>query len=238
MFKSITTLALLTSFCFADTYTGLDVKNGKGIKGSELRTENLVGNIKIDNLDVSEIIVKVDGSEDYLRNLIIDQDGSVLVIKHKDPLSPSLKNRDNTVIHIQLPRQSNLHLGLSHATATVADRGGDVTLQINGNGTAAIDGIEGTLKSTISGNGDIKIVKLNGNLETNIQGNGELHIENGKSDLVKASISGSGDIMIGGEVKDADLTIEGAGNITINRLTGNATQNVMGQGTIDIKSKV
>lgn len=235
--KIATGTIILSSIACAETFTGLDVKSGKGIKGEQLRTENFVGNLKVDNLDVSEIIVKAEGSEDYLRNLIIEQDGDTLIIKHKDKHSPSLKNTKDSRIHIQLPRQAALHIGLSNADATICDRGGDTTVNVDGAGSAKIDGVEGCFKSNINGSGDIHITKLNGNMETNIQGNGQLTVLGGKSESVKANISGSGEVSLGGEVRDANLTISGAGNITIDRLTGKVNQNVSGQGTIDIKSK-
>lgn len=228
---------IFSSLACADNYTGLDVKNGKGIKGDQLRTENFVGNLKIDNLDVSEIIVKAEGSEDYLRNLIIEQDGDVLVIKHKDIYSPTLKNTADARIHVQLPRQAALQIGLTNADATICDRGGDTTINVDGAGSAKIAGVEGCFKSNINGSGDIHITKLNGNIETNIQGNGQLTVVGGKSDSVKANISGAGEVSHGGEVKDADLTISGAGNISIDRLTGKVNQNVSGQGKVNINSK-
>ncbi len=235
--KIVASSLALSSFVCAESYTGLDVKNGKGIKGEQLRTENLVGNIKIDNLDVSEIIIKAEGSEDYLRNLIIEQDGDVLVIKHKDKYSPALKNTKDARIHVQLPRQFPLHIGLSNADATICDRGGETIVNVDGAGSANIVGIEGCFKSNINGSGDIHIEKLNGTAETNIQGNGQLAVVGGKSESVKANISGSGQVSFGGEVRDADLTISGAGKISIGRLTGKITQNISGQGNVDIQSK-
>lgn len=235
--KILSGITLLTSLACADTYTGLDVKNGKGIKGEQLKTENLIGNIKIDNLDVSEIIVKAKGSDDYLRNLIIEQDGDTLLIKHKDKDSPALKDTIDTDIHIQLPRHARLDLGLTNAHATIADRGGETIVTINGSGSANLEGVEGTFKSAINGNGNVELEKLNGDAETTIQGAGKVNIQSGKSSLIKTNISGSGDVSFGGEVGNADLTISGSGKVFINRLTGSIDQKISGHGQVEIKSK-
>lgn len=230
-------MLLVTSVVEAKTYTGMDVKNGKGIPGSSLRTENFVGTLDIDNLDVSEVIVRAEGSDAYLNNLIFEQDGDVLVVKHKDLKSPTLQNIQGCSLKIQLPRQSPLNIGITNAEAKIADRGGETKIIVNGTGSAIIEGVEGLFVTVINGSGDVHVKNLKGDMESTIQGAGKLVIDAGNSDRFKADIAGAGEINYGGEVKDADLSIAGTGNITINRATGSVSKNVAGLGQINIKSQ-
>lgn len=233
-------LALFPTLSFSTTLTGLDVKTPKSLKRDQLVVKDFVGALKIENASNGPITVNAQGSEEYLKNLVIEEKGQALVIKHKDNDSPSLKgikDLESAGVTLQIPSKVPLQLGLAIASTVIADRTGNIQLEMNGSASASIKSLEGSLKAQINGSGAITVGSLKGNLDTEIQGTGSVKVRFGKSPELKVSIAGTGVVMHDGEVGNADLEIRGPGSIMINHLTGKINQEILGPGVVQIKSK-
>lgn len=219
------------------TYTGVDIKTGKGFNTKTVSVEGVVGNISVKNLDADQVIVEASGDDEYLKNLVIEEDGGNLKIGFKnDAVYPKkfFEKESQGSVTIRMPKTMPLDFSLNVGKATIDDRLGDTQLSILGTGTIQAQNVDGLLKSKVLGTGDIDIKNLLGNAICEINGTGKIRILDGKSDEFKASVMGTGLIQFGGEVKDATLDVMGPGQIQLAKVTGNTKQNTQGPGGITV----
>ncbi|MGV3657981.1 MAG: head GIN domain-containing protein [Chitinophagaceae bacterium] len=100
--------------------------------------------------------------------------------------------------------------GSGDITASIA--GEEANAHISGSGTIQLQGAVNSFNPTISGSGDIKAYSLAAkNVEARISGSGK--IQTTVTDLLKVSISGSGDVFYKGSPSSVNSTISGSGRL-------------------------
>lgn len=219
------------------TLTGIDIKGGKGLNASKVSGHHLIGTIKVQNLDAQQVIVEATGDEEYLKNLIIEEDGGNLSISFKNEAALTQKDLQGTVI-VRMPRAMPLDISLSKGTASIDDRQGETQFNVLGIGEIKASKVDGPLKAKILGTGNIEVINLLGSADCEVGGAGDIRILDGKSDDFKASVMGSGLVQFGGEAKDAKLEIMGLGKIHLAKATGKVEQNAEGRGEIKINEPI
>jgi len=107
----------------------------------------------------------------------------------------------------------------------------DITAQITVPSLSSIE-IQGTSDVTISGN--VKTDKLN----LKIAGAGNINVDEVNANVISASISGAGDIIIKkGVSSNSDYTISGAGNINCMQVVSkNVSAHIRGAGEIQVNA--
>jgi hypothetical protein len=93
------------------------------------------------------------------------------------------------------------------------------------------------LDAQLSGAGNIKVDQIAGPLEARVSGVGQVRVQDGQSSLVRASVSGIGQVEFGGQAKDLDASISGLGSVRINEVTGSVSKSVSGGGHVSIGNR-
>lgn len=109
-------------------------------------------------------------------------------------------------------RRLDLNLsGAGHVRAARARQGLDA--QLSGAGGVRVDAVEGPVSARVSGVGQVKVA-------------------GGHATLLRASVSGIGQVEFEGVADELDATISGLGKIRVNEVTGRVSKSVSGGGSI------
>lgn len=128
------------------------------------------------------------------------------------------------------------------------------TLTITGSGDARVDeGDLGALTLVLHGSGDfsgpaagsvkyessgsatlaLRSVKA-ASVSLKVSGNGDVSINDGAIESLLISSTGSADLRVDAEVKDADVTVRGSGDVKLRKVSGNLLRNEHGSGHITV----
>lgn len=177
--------------------------------------------------------ITIEGEENLLKYIITDVNSGVLKVKVKDGIN--LKTSFNGSIKITIPFEDVSAVSLSGSgdlwnkntinttSLNVALSGsGDITLDIKtesvesaiaGSGDITLKGSTNNLESKVSGSGDFHGFDLQANnTEVSVSGSGDAKVVS--NTMLKARVSGSGDIVYRGNPEKEDTKVAGSGSIS------------------------
>ncbi|MBL8770040.1 MAG: hypothetical protein JNK30_01545 [Phenylobacterium sp.] len=180
----------------------------------------------------------------------VDYDEMPQVVIHT-PRSVSLSASGAVVGAIG--RSSSLELSNSGCSAwTIADVAGAAEIHESGAGSirmGASDRLElhlsgaadvhatrvrNGLDARLSGAGNVQVAEVNGDVQARVSGVGKIGMENGRANLIRASVSGVGSVEYGGAARDLDASISGLGGVRVREVTGQVRKSVSGGGRVSI----
>lgn len=175
----------------------------------------------------------LDGDENLLEYIITEVKDDVLKVKVKDGIN--LKTSYTNSIKITIPFEEVSKIALSgsgdlyskdtvttSALAVALAGSGDITLNIktdsvesalSGSGDITLKGSTENFESKVAGSGDFHGFDLEANnTEVYVSGSGEAKVVSNK--MLKARVSGSGDITYRGNPEKEDTKVAGSGSIS------------------------
>ncbi|NHF61241.1 DUF2807 domain-containing protein [Flavobacteriaceae bacterium TP-CH-4] len=234
---SLSLVVVLTTSCTAQW--GKRIKGN----GNSVSIERSVGDYEgvsvsgwfdVDLVDGNEGELTLEGEENLLEYIITEVRNGKLVIKVEKGynLKPSNWNEG---IRVTVPVESINSVALSGSGDIVGKKtlkatsfrtsmsgSGDITLDIesdnmtasmSGSGDINLSGTTGTFEATISGSGDIKAYDLEADVvDATVSGSADIKVT--AKEMLKARVSGSGDISYRGNPKKLDTKTSGSGDIS------------------------
>jgi hypothetical protein len=237
--KKITTLCLAL---LAVAVTNAQWKKVKG-NGNVVTEERSTGEYEaisvsgffdIDLVDGNEGELTLRGEENLLEHIVTEVKDGKLVIKVEKGLNLQPSNWKDG-IHITVPVESINAVALSGSGDIVGKKkitSDDFKASMSGSGDISLQVEANTMSASMSGSGDISLSGKTGDFEINISGSGdikayELEAENvdavvsGSADIkvtvngmLRARVSGSGDIHYRGNPTKIDSKSSGSGDIS------------------------
>jgi len=238
--KKLATLSLvllLTTSCSAQWGKGVK-GNGKKVTVdrtvSEYDALAVSGWFDVDLVEGKEGELTLEGEENLLEYIITEVENGKLIIKVEKGvnLKPSSSSDG---IRITVPVESIDAVSMSGSGDIVGKKtikssnfktamsgSGDITLDIetesitaamSGSGDMNLSGSTRNFEATISGSGDIKAYDLEAdNVEATVSGSADIKVT--AKEMLKARVSGSGDISYRGNPKKVDTKTSGSGDIS------------------------
>jgi len=236
-FAALSLVVLFTASCSAQW--GKRIKGN----GNKVTIERSVGDYEaisvsgwfdVDLVDGREGELTLEGEENLLEYLVTEVENGKLVIKVEKGvnLKPSTWNDG---IRITVPVESIDAVSMSGSGDIVGKKtiksssfktamsgSGDITLDIetesitaamSGSGDMNLSGSTKDFEATISGSGDIKAYDLEAdNVEATVSGSADIKVT--ANEMLRARVSGSGDISYRGNPKKVDSKTSGSGDIS------------------------
>ena len=238
--KKLVTLSLvlaLTVSCSAQWGKGI---KGNGKKATINRTVSdyeaiaVSGWFDVNLVDGKEGALQIAGDENLLEYIITEVENDKLIIKVKKGVNLKPSNSSDG-IRITVPVERIDAVSLSGSGDIVGNKtiktsdfktamsgSGDITLDIDsdsmtaamsGSGDMNLSGKTRNFEATISGSGDIKAYDLEAdNVEATVSGSADIKVT--AKEMLKARVSGSGDISYRGNPKKVDTKTSGSGDIS------------------------
>jgi hypothetical protein len=189
------------------------------------------GSAKIYLSQGSEQVVKIEGQENIIDNLILDIAGGVWRIEGKKPVwrSETLK------IYITIEELNLIKISGSGDVFTENhfDGKSDLELRISGSGTINLDIEADDIDGSVSGSGNIYLTGSADKLNLGISGSGKIKAEKMKAQSADVRITGSGNMDIW-VVENLDATISGSGSVYY---TGNPRVNTRVSGSGNVRAR-
>lgn len=207
---------VITKTIQTDTYDGISV----------------AGNFHVTLVEGSEGTIEVKGESNLLKELEIETDRGNLKINppNNKNLKPSGKNKIEITIPIQEINtialagsgniQSNFSLKSNQLSIKLAGSGAinmeiktlELEATVAGSGTINLNGKAQNLKGSIAGSGTVNTQQVKTeNADISIAGSGNYRLQ--CSGLLKARVSGSGDIIYKGKPEKIDSKVAGSGKV-------------------------
>ncbi len=238
--KKIITLSLITAFTVSCTAQwGKRIKGN----GNTITTDRSVGDydavalsgwFDVDLVDGKEGTITLEGESNLLDYVITEVKDGKLVIKTKKGVNLKPSSWDDG-IRITVPIESIDALALSgsgdivskttiktNTFKTAMSGSGDITVDVDassvearmsGSGDIRLSGSTTDFEATISGSGDIKAYDLEAdNVDATVSGSADIKVTANK--MLKARVSGSGDINYRGNPEKVDTKASGSGDIS------------------------
>jgi hypothetical protein len=115
----------------------------------------------------------------------------------------------------------------------VGDVAGRLDLDVSGLGDVKV-GRTGSADVELSGLGDVDIASVNGPLSVSASGLGDVDVHGGHATVMKASLSGMGDLTFKGVADSLDADASGMGEINVAKVTGPVHKSRSGLASINI----
>ena len=213
MKRPIVLTILLAALVLSSGFSyGQDVKESRNVSDFTRINFGVAGDLFIQIGPKFE--VTVEGSRNYVDEVITEVSGERLTIKHENNFR--LRMNERVTVYVTMPEIEGLGVsGSGKAEIKDVIKSDDLNLSVSGSGRIVITGMEvANLDCGISGSGTI-----------NLDGNGNI----GKAEI---SISGSGDYY-GEEVEIEDLTVgvSGSGKCICN-VTESLSASISGSGDV------
>ncbi len=234
---SLSLIVLMTTNCSAQWGKKI---NGNGKTVSIERSVgdydgiSVSGWFDVNLVDGNEGDLVLKGEENLLEHIVTEVENGKLVIKVEKGynLKPS-SWKEGIVITVPVDQIDAVILSgsgdivgkktlKSKDFKTTMSGSGDITLDVDsetmtasmsGSGDMNLSGKTGTFEATISGSGDIKAYDLEAdNVEATVSGSADIKVT--AREMLKARVSGSGDISYRGNPKKIDTKTSGSGDIT------------------------
>ncbi|MEO8171708.1 MAG: head GIN domain-containing protein [Sediminibacterium sp.] len=174
--------------------------------------------------------VKVEGDENLLSLIFVNEEEGYLTIKSKEHVN--LVSDNPIRIYITTPKLEQVRLsGSGNIIGKSKFTGGDkLVLKISGSGDMVLETNTPKVDAEISGSGSITLSGETQEQSIRISGVGDYKAEGLKSEKTTVRIAGSGDVRVFADA-ELDINIAGAGSILYK---GNATikQNITGSGEV------
>jgi hypothetical protein len=238
--KNLTTLAVvlaLTVSCSAQW--GKKVKgNGNTVtidrSTSDYEAIAVSGWFDVDLVEGEEGKLTIEGESNLLEYIVTEVKNGKLVLKTEKGVNLKPSNW-NSGIRITVPVESVNSISLSGSgdivgkktiktdqLSTAMSGSGDITLDVeassvdasmSGSGDITFSGRTSDFEATISGSGDIKAFELEAdNVNATVSGSADIKVTANK--MLKARVSGSGDITYKGNPEKLDTKTSGSGDIS------------------------
>jgi len=236
-------LILLLVLCFTTImhaqFWGNKKINGNGNLTTITRTTNNYDAVKCAGFMDFALVkgiegkISIEGEENLLKYIVTEVKDNKLIIKVENGIS--LRTSWKKGIKITVPFEDINYVSLSGSgdvwnEDTITEDSLKVSLAGSGDINLNVD--TENLKSSLSGSGDIKLNGKTDNLETSVTGSGDFHgfdLEANNTDvsvtgsgdaevickkMLKAKVTGSGDIQYKGNPEKEDTKIVGSGSIS------------------------
>lgn len=239
LIKKQLTLLLLSCLFIATTHAQWKKVKGNGNSTIVKRTTsdynaiNCSGSMDFILVKGTEGQITLQGDENLLDYIVTEVKNGALIVKVKNGVS--LKTSFNNTIKITIPFEDIEGVSLSgsgdlYSNDVIVASSLDVAL--SGSGDVVLDIKTESVESALSGSGDITLKGSTNNLETKVSGSGDFHgfdlqanntevAVAGSGDakvvsntMLKARVSGSGDIRYHGNPEREDTKVAGSGSIS------------------------
>lgn len=174
--------------------------------------------------------VKVEGDENLLSYIFVNEEDGYLTIKSKEHVN--LVSDNPIKIYITTPKLEQVNLsGSGNIIGRSKFTGGDkLGLRISGSGDITLETNTPKVEAEISGSGSMTLSGETQSQNIRISGVGDYKAEGLKSEKTVVRIAGSGDVRVFADV-ELDINIAGAGSIFYK---GNAAvkQSIAGSGEV------
>jgi len=242
MKKSILLLAAIMCFSIAEAQSwGKNKIKGNGEVTTITRTTSnydavsCAGSMDFILVKGQEGKITIEGEANLLKYIVTEVKNNKLIVKVENGVN--LKTSLNKTIKITIPFEDISDVSLAGSgdlwnkdtiTATSLDvslaGSGDVTLDIEtssedgsiaGSGDLTLKGKTTNLEANVAGSGDFHGFGLEAdNTEVSVAGSGDAQVVS--NEMLKARVSGSGDIEYKGNPKKEDTKVNGSGDISSN----------------------
>ena len=238
--KKIITLSLVVAFTFScSAQWGKKVKgNGNNVtidrSVGDYDAIALAGWFDVDLVDGKEGEITLEGESNLLEYIKTEVKDGKLVIKVEKGVNLKPSSWDDG-IRITVPVETISSLALSGSGDIVGKKtiktdnfktamsgSGDITISVeansvdaamSGSGDITLSGSTNDFEATISGSGDIKAYDLEAdNVDATVSGSADIKVTANK--MLKARVSGSGDISYRGNPDKVDTKASGSGDIS------------------------
>lgn len=240
--KKFITSIVLAAFCFspvnAQWWSGTEEINGNGKMTTQSRTVSeydqvsLLGNMDVELVQGKEGNLKVEAEENLIKYIITEVEDNSLKIRVKKGynLDPS----HNMHIKVTVPFESLEAVTLTgsgdiYSTDEIRSKRFDI--RIVGSGDVKLFVTAKDAKASITGSGDIALKGSAENFDCKVTGSGDISAFNFKSEIVHATVLGSGDIEV---YASEELTAKtpGSGDIEYKGNPRKEDFKTMGSGSI------
>ncbi len=188
------------------------------------RTSDLSGFTEVEldtSIDLKIIIdddysITIEGDEDRIGNLDLDQSGDELRISSSRRFGGFFgrKSLGSMSLEITMPDLEELTINGSGDVEIIGLDNDEISLNINSSGDLYVTGKSERIEIEIHGSGDVEMDDITSkNVEIELQGSGNVDFDGGTCDSLEIEVDGSGDV----DAKDfvcetAEVDIEGSGN--------------------------
>lgn len=131
---------------------------------------------------------------------------------------------------------SGLEVDLSGDADFKAGRAASVDVDIAGSGDVILGDIDGMLDVSIAGSGSVRNTRLEGPLTARIAGSGAVLVGAGRAEKLRATIDGSGTVLMSGVAVDPDLRLYGSAEVRLGAVRGRI--NHQGSGQVYVADKL
>lgn len=219
------TLTITNSKTKLHIYTSSSTINRLSVKGS--------GDIMVtDPINTQKLLLQVNGSGDITCNKVICKESLQSVVNGSGDISLTQAETNQVSLTVN---------GSGDCTVqNIISNQGSFT--VNGSGNVAINkaDIKNQISATVNGSGDLEINKtaVCNALTADVNGSGDMSIEGIKAVSIKGGVSGSGDLRLSGNSKNAKLNLRNSGEISATSLLADdVTASVVGSGNIKCNAK-
>jgi len=105
-----------------------------------------------------------------------------------------------------------------------------LTLEVAGAEVSA--GAVTDARLSVRGSGDIKVARVDGDLHADVAGSGSITVLSGTVTNLKASIAGTGSVLVQAPAEHADLAVSGVGSIEVQKVRQEPKVRISGLGTV------
>jgi hypothetical protein len=224
---------LLFSSCRLFGYKHIE---GNGVVATQTRNVNkanrlkMAGNFDVEITQGSTVSVQIEGDENILPYIIVEDRDGYLIIKTKDHINYSATN--DIKVFITTPNLEEAILaGSGNIIGKSKFSGSDkLVLKIAGSGDIKMEVNTPSVQSEIAGSGSISLVGETKDESIKIAGVGDYNADGLKAENAKISIAGSGDVKVFAAAL-LDVNIAGSGTVYY-KGSPNVKQHVAGSGEI------
>lgn len=131
---------------------------------------------------------------------------------------------------------AGLEVDLSGDADFRAGKSASVDVDIAGPGDVILGDVDGMLDVSIAGSGTVRNTRLEGPLTARIAGSGAVLVGAGRADKLRATIDGSGMVLVAGVAVDPDLRLAGSAQVRLGAIRGRI--NHQGSGEVYVADKL
>ncbi len=237
--RSLSFFLLLSMFFSASCgYMGGERISGNGESATQQRSVSNFSGVEVSgpyNVFISQgdsYNVRIEGDENLLEYIEIEQNGDVLEISSRDGYN--LNPRARIKVYVTTPRIEQLDVAGSGSIVAQTKITNNTQLDINigGSGDVTIAEVDAPeIHSEIGGSGSIRLKGKTENFIAEIAGSGEVHAFDLLSETTKVQIAGSGDADVFAS-KKLEVSIAGYGDV---QYKGNPSIRQSKSGSGDIR---
>jgi hypothetical protein len=190
----------------------------------------MAGSFDVEITQGTTVSVQIEGDENILPYIIVEDRDGYLVIKTKDHINYSATN--DIKVFITTPNLEEVILaGSGNITGRSKFSGSDkLIMKIAGSGDMKMEVNTPTVQSEIAGSGSITLTGETKDESIKIAGVGDYNADGLKAENAKISIAGSGDVKVFASAV-LDVNIAGAGTVFY-KGSPNVKQHVAGSGEV------